>query len=219
MGVKTALLVISDGDPRPALRGGVTRSAADAEELVRGLLPGRDVTAAGEGTLRDRINPPHDMAYAAVLRGASVLCDRRFALERPSRLPAHVLKAAGGRRIIVHGMDSGTGWVSFGVWEGGALVRSLSRTGDRILEHIGTPYDFERSADPTALGEEALRALLGFVIAGRPHPGDIHAGGVRLHGFRVEDPLGQEQALRAAMTSRIRHALDRRPVSPIQIGR
>ncbi|WP_157239733.1 DUF6928 family protein [Catenuloplanes japonicus] len=212
MGVKTALLAISDGDVRPALRG-ATRSASDAEELVRGLLPGRDVTPAGEGTLRDRISPPDDLTYAAVLRGASVVCDRRFALERPSRLPAHLLKAAGGRRITVHAMDSVTGWVSFGVWENGALVRSLSRTGTRILEHIGTPYDFERSADPTALGEEALRALFGFVIAGRPHPGDIHAGGVRLHGFRVEDPLGQEQALRQAMSSRLRHALHRRPLT------
>jgi hypothetical protein len=216
VGVKTALLAISDGDLRPALRG-PARSAADAEELVRGLLPGRDVTPSGEGTLRDRISPPDDMTFAVALRGAAVLCDRRFALDRPSRLPAHVLRAAAGRRITVHAMDSATGWVSFGVWEDGALVRSLSRTGDRILEHIGRPYDFERSADPTALGEEVLRALLGFVVAGRPHPGDVHAGGVRMHGFRVEDPLGQEQALRQAMTSRIRHALDRRPTSSSRI--
>jgi hypothetical protein len=52
---------------------------------------------------------------------------------------------------------------------------------------------------PLELGEEALRALFGFVIEGYPQPDDIDAEAVHMHGFRVTDPTGEEQAARAAM--------------------
>jgi hypothetical protein len=37
-----------------------------------------------------------------------------------------------------------------------------------------------------------LRALFGFVIEGYPHPDDVDAEAVHLHGFRVTDPSSDE---------------------------
>ncbi|MDR7279107.1 DUF6928 family protein [Catenuloplanes atrovinosus] len=219
MGVQTALLAIVAGDPREALRG-AGRGAADAEESVRGLLPGRDVSRIEDGALADRLYPPDDVTYAAVLRGAVLLSDRRFALDCPSRLPAHVLRAGADRRIIVHGMDEAAGWSAFGVWEHGALVRSFSVTSRRILENIGDPYGFEYPVwhDPIALGTAALRTFFGFAPGTPRRPGDVHAATVLMHGFRVEDPLGREQATRQAMRARTGHSPYRRPVTAMRIA-
>jgi hypothetical protein len=38
---------------------------------------------------------------------------------------------------------------------------------------------------PLELGEEALRAFLGFIIEGYPHPHDVDAEAVHLQGFQV----------------------------------
>jgi len=45
---------------------------------------------------------------------------------------------------------------------------------------------------PLELGEEALRALFGFVLEGYPLPDDINADVVRLHGFLVRARLGTD---------------------------
>jgi hypothetical protein len=60
---------------------------------------------------------------------------------------------------------------------------------------------------PLALGEEALRALFGFVIEGRPDPADLDPEEVPLHGFRVTDPSGREQAAREAQYAEVRRAM------------
>jgi hypothetical protein len=128
-------------------------------------------------------------------------------------------------------MHSVVDWLGFAVWEDGRLVRSLSLSPDGgIQENIGEPYDFElpywagkHPIDPAPgwpiqepyplpfhpldLGEEALRALFGFVVEGYPHPGDIDAEAVHLHGFRVTDPSGEEQAAREAMYEQARRAM------------
>jgi hypothetical protein len=120
----------------------------------------------------------------------------------------------------MHGMHSVVDWLCFAVWEDGVLVRSLSLSPDGgIHENIGEPFDFERpywagehpvEPDPTLdddepyplpfhpleLGEEALRALFGFIIEGYPDPDDIDTEEVHLHGFRVTDPTGREQTER-----------------------
>ncbi|MDP9799574.1 hypothetical protein J2S43_008086 [Catenuloplanes nepalensis] len=219
MGVKTALLAIGDVDLRTALRG-APRPVDDAEELVRGLLPDRHVTRIGDGTLTDRICPPDDITYATALRGAVLLCDRRFALDRPSRLPAHVLRAGADRRITLHTMDAASGRFAYGVWEHGALVRSLSLSGTRVLEDIGDRYSFELGPadDPGALGQAALRAFFGFVLDGQARPGDVDAAAVRVHGFQVEDPLFREQAARQAMLARVSAGAYRRPLATTTIA-
>ena len=46
--------------------------------------------------------------------------------------------------------------------------------------------------------------MFGFVIEGRPQPGDVDADTVGLHGFRVADPTGREQEEREAFMRGVR---------------
>jgi hypothetical protein len=218
-GAKTALLAFADGDLRPALLGATRSERAEVERLVRQLYPGYLVASADDGTLSDDLYPPDDITYATVLAGAELLCDRRLVLDYPSELPEHLRNAGAGRRIIMHGMHSVVDWLCFAVWEDGRLVRSLSLSpGSGIRENIGEPYEFEvpywagEHSVPgwpdwqpyplpfhaLELGEEALRALFGFVVEGRLRPDDLDVEAVHLHGFRVTDPSGEEQAAREA---------------------
>lgn len=231
MGAKTALLAFADGDIRPALLGATRSERSEVEELVHEIHPGYLVGSADDGTLRDGLYPPDDITYATVLAGAELFCDRRLVLNRPSELPEHLRNAGAGRRIIMHGMHSVVDWLGFAVWEDGILIRSLSLSpnGD-IQENIGQPYDFELPYwagehpvepvpgwpnqdpyplpfHPLDLGEEALRALFGFIVEGHPHPDDIDAEAVHLHGFRVSDPSGGEQAAREAMYEEARRTM------------
>ncbi|MDO3701784.1 hypothetical protein Q3W71_08835 [Micromonospora sp. C28SCA-DRY-2] len=222
MGAKTALLAFADGDIRPALRAATRSERADVEALVRQVHPGYAVEPFDESTLWDDVYPPDDVTYATKLAGAELYCDRRLALDRPSDLPEHLRAAGAGRRIVMHGMHSVVDCLSFAVWEDGVLIRSLSLSPDGgIRENIGEPYDFELPYwagehpvepvpgwpdqgphplpfHPLALGEQALRALFGFIVEGRPEPDDVDAENVHLHGFRVTDPSGREQAAREA---------------------
>lgn len=223
MAANTALLAFTDGDLRPALRAATRSLRSEVEGLVRQIHPGYLVASADDGTLLDNLYPPDDITYATMLAGAELFCDRRLVLDNPSDLPGHLRDAGAGRRIIMHGMHSAVDWLSFAVWEDGDLVRWLSMSPEAgIHSNIGDPYDFElpywageysvhpvpgRPSQkpyplpfhPLDLGEEALRALFGFTVEGRPHPGDIDAGAVHLHGFRVTGPSGEEQAAREAM--------------------
>lgn len=219
MGAKTALLAFTEGDLPPALRGAVRADPAEVLALVRGMHPAYEVTPIGDGCLGEDIYPPDDISYATVLAGAELFCDRRLICDHPSQLPARLLRAGADRRIIMHGMHSASDWLCFAVWENGSLVRSLSVSPDGgIGENIGEPYDFERpywagerpvestsSGDPyplpfhpLELGELALRELFGFILEGLADPGDVDPYEVPLHGFRVADPTGREQAEREA---------------------
>ncbi|MBL7260023.1 DUF6928 family protein [Paractinoplanes lichenicola] len=211
MGAKTALLAFTDGDLRPRLLRPVRTNPA---ELVRVLHPGYEVTPIEDDDLGENTYPPYDTSYVAVLEGAELFCDRRLVFDPPSRLPARVLEAAAGRRVIMHGMHSVSDWLGFAVWENGDLVRSLSLSPDGGGgDNIGTPYEFELPFwagerpvkapyplpfHPLVLGQAALRAFFGFVNEGRPSPDDINPFEVALHGFRVADPTGREQAEREA---------------------
>jgi hypothetical protein len=225
MGAKTALLAFSDGDLRPSLLGATRSDPDEAAELVRLVHPGYLVEPADEDTLGECVYPPEGMTYATVLAGSELVCDRRLMLARPSELPEHLLRAGADRRIILHGMHSGSDWLSFAVWENSELVRSLSLSPDGgIAENIGDPFDFElpywageRPVQPIPgrpdqgpyplpfhpldLGEDALRALFGFILEGRPDPDDIDEEPVHLHGFRLTDPSGREQAEREALAA------------------
>jgi hypothetical protein len=209
MGAKTALLAFTDGDLRPTLSGAVRSDPAEVIDRVRQLHPGYEVTPIGDGSLGDDIYPPDDTSYATVLAGAELFCDRRLVRDRPSLLPPELLRAAAGRRIIMHAMHSASDWMCFAVWENGELVRSLSLSANGgIAENIGEPYDFEvpfwagEAMSALELGEVALRALFGFILEGRPAPDDVDPDDVHLHGFRVADPTGREQADREAVMAR-----------------
>ena len=233
MGAKTALLAFVDGDIRPALSGATRAARSEVEELVRQVHPGYLVEPDDDGTtLDDGVYPPDDVTNATVLAGAELITDRRLVIDRPSELPHHLLAMGAGRRIIMHGMHSVVDWLCFAVWEDGRLIRSLSLSPNSgIIENIGEPYEFERpywagehpvepvpgwpSDDdpyplpfhPLELGEEALRALFGFVLEGRAQPDDVDAEEVHLHSFRVTDPSGAEQAEREAAYARAREAM------------
>lgn len=228
MGAKTGLLAFSDGDIRPALQGASRSELAEAEALVRRVhhdyvRRGYTVEAIGDSSLDD-CYPPDYSTCATILPGAELLCDRRFMLDRPSELPGHILSLGAGRRVTLHAMHSVVDWFAFAIWENGTLVRSLSLSPDTgILENIGEPRDFEvpywagehpavpgRPGQgsyplpflPLALGEDALRALFGFILEGYQEPGDVDPFEVHLHEFRVSDPTGQEQAMREAAMDR-----------------
>jgi Family of unknown function (DUF6928) len=209
MGAKTALLAFTDGDIRPALLGATRPDPAEAGALIRRAYPGCAVEAAGETTLLSGTYPDKGIINATVLAGAELLADQRFMRDRPSGLPEHLLALSAGRRVILHAMDSVVDWLAFAVWEDGKLVRSLSVSpGHGVIESTGNPYEFEQPYwagehpvepmpgwpgegpyplpfYPLELGEDALRALFGFVIEGYPDPADIDADEVPMHTFRV----------------------------------
>ncbi|SNY70330.1 DUF6928 family protein [Paractinoplanes atraurantiacus] len=219
MGAKTALLAFTDGDLRPAMRGAVQADPVEVLELVREFHPDYEVTPIGDGSLDDHCFPEDDVTYATVLAGAELFCDQRL-VGLPSELPERLLRAGAGRRILMHAMHSMSDALTFAVWEDGELVRSLSVSPDSgVVENIGQPYEFELpywagehpvettfpgqgayplDFHPLVLGEEALRAFFGFNLEGWREPDDVDPVEVPLHGFRVADPTGREQAEREA---------------------
>ncbi|MFF0778147.1 DUF6928 family protein [Streptomyces sp. NPDC003720] len=164
--------------------------------------------------------------------GLEIIGDQRVMIDFPSQLPEHLVAASISRRLVMHAMHSVVDWLAFAMWEDGRLVRSLSLSPDSgIIENIGEPLSFElpywagdRPADvipwpdededpyplpfhPLELGEDALRALCGFVLEGRPEPDDIDADSIRLHGFRLQDPHGIDPAVREAALQRAMEAM------------
>ncbi|GAB3850072.1 DUF6928 family protein [Dactylosporangium cerinum] len=224
MGAKTALLAFAEGDLRTVLRGAVRSDPAEVIDLVRRLHPTYEVTPIGDGSLGEDTYPPDDTTYATVLGGAQLFCDQRLVAYDTAQL----LRAAAGRRLIMHQMHSAVDALSFAVWENGDLVRSVGVSPDGgVVENIGEPFEFELPYwagehpvgpmfpgddpyplpfHPLELGDAALRGLFGFILEGRRRPDDVDPFGVHLHGFRVADPTGREAAEREA---RMRQVLQR----------
>ncbi|MER5476031.1 hypothetical protein ABT026_03430 [Streptomyces sp. NPDC002734] len=226
MGAKTGVLVYADGDVPPLLRQVGAADPARTTAMMRRLYPGWEIEEcqADEGAcLSTGVYPPEGTAYAAAWPGLEVVGDQRVMIDRPSELPEYLVAASAGRRLVLHAMHSVVDWLAFAVWEDGRLVRSLSLSPDSgIIENIGEPLPFEvpywagdRPADvvpwpdedeepyplpfhPLDLGEDALRALCGFVQEGMPEPDDIDASAISLHGFRVRCPHGPTVAEREA---------------------
>ncbi|MEU0810587.1 hypothetical protein [Streptomyces sp. NPDC005970] len=190
--------------------------------MMRRLYPGWVIEESDAGSnLGEGVYPRDGTACAASWPGVEIVCDRSVMIDSPSRLPEHLVAASAGRRLILHAMHSVVDWFAFAVWDDGRLIRSLSLSpDDGIIENIGEPFPFElpywageRPADvvpwpdeddepyplpfhPLELGEDALRALCGFIQEGRPEPDDVDADGIELHGFRVRDPNGPGSAHR-----------------------
>ncbi|GAA3702694.1 hypothetical protein GCM10022224_080620 [Nonomuraea antimicrobica] len=222
MGAKTGLLGYADGEIVDALRHASEPSAEETTTMVRCLHPGWHVEPADDSSLGDGTYPPDGITYGASHPGVDIICDRRLMIDYPSQLPDHLIRASAGRKLILHAMHSVVDWLAFAVWEDGHLIRSLSLSPDNgIMENIGQPFPFEAPYwaghrpvppdphwddqepyalpfHPLDLGEEALRALFGFVLEGRPEPGDIDPDDVRLYGYRLTNPAGPDLAARKA---------------------
>lgn len=232
MGAKTGFLVYADGDVPALLREAGTADLARTARMMRLLYPGWEIEESADSTLGHGVYPPEGTAYAASWPGVEVIGDQRVMIDLPSQLPEHLVAASAGRRLVLHAMHSVVDWLAFAVWEDGRLVRSLSLSPDSgIIENIGEPLSFElpywagdRPADiipwpdedeepyplpfhPLELGEDALRALCGFVREGRPEPDDIDTDSIRLHGFLVRDPHGPDPAEREAALQRAVEAM------------
>ncbi|MFB6704036.1 hypothetical protein ACFCW6_04905 [Streptomyces sp. NPDC056333] len=229
MGAKTGLLVYADGDVPGLLRQVGTADSEQTSVMMRRLDPSCEIEKSDGSYLYEGVYPPDGTVYAASWPGVEIVCDRRVMIDSPSQLPGHLVAASAGRRLVLHAMHSVVDWLAFAVWEDGRLIRSLSLSpGDGIIENIGEPLPFElpywagdRPADvipppgeeeeqyalpfhPLELGEDALRALCGFIQEGMPEPGDVDAENIELHGFRVKDPNGpgvaeKEAELRSAV--------------------
>jgi hypothetical protein len=226
MGAKTGLLAWTTGSVGDALRdrpAGKT-SGERAQALLRRLHPGWRIEPEDDeyANLSEAAYPPEDVAYAACFPGLDIVCDRNVMIDHPSQLPAHCLAAADGRTVILHAMHSVVDWLAFAIWKDGVLLRSLSLSpDDGVMEDIGERLPFEAPYwagehpldpdpdwpdqapyplpfHPLDLGEEALRALFGFIIEGFPEPGDIDAFDVPVHRFRLTDPKGPPPEQREA---------------------
>lgn len=230
MGAKTGFLVYADGDVPGLLREVGTADLERTAAMMRRLYPGWEIEESTGSNLWSGVYPPEGTAYAASWPSVEVVGDQRVMVDAPSGLPEHLVAASAGRRLVLHAMHSVVDWLAFAVWEDGRLVRSLSLSPDSgIIENIGEPLPFElpywagnRPADvipwpdedeepyplpfhPLELGEDALRALCGFVREGLPVPDDIDTTTIRLHGFRVRAPHGPEPAEQEAARQQDRH--------------
>ncbi|CAM5617327.1 hypothetical protein SVIOM342S_03951 [Streptomyces violaceorubidus] len=213
MGAKTGLLVYADGDVPGLLRRVGTADLDRTVTMMRRLYPGREIEQCEGTNLWDGVYPPKGTVCAASWPGVEVVGDQELMIDTPSELPEHLVAASAGRRLVLHAMHSVVDWLAFAVWEDGRLVRSLSLSPDSgIIENIGEPLPFElpywsgdRPADiipwpgeeqepyalpfhPLELGEDALRALCGFIQAGRPEPDDVDADAIELYGFHLPAP-------------------------------
>lgn len=227
MGAKTGLLVFADRDIQSALRAASMPDIEATAALVQRVHPGYTVDYHSLGDLGDDVYPPDDMTYAAAFDGVDIVCDRRFTEVLLSDLPPHLAQLCATRQTtILHTMHSMSDYVGFAVWDHGTLVRALALSPAKgIVENIGEPLDFERPYwsgqhpvptdepdeepypfpfHPLDLGEAALRAFFGFILEGRRQPDDLDPFRVPLHGFRVVDATGREQAEREAMLALVR---------------
>jgi hypothetical protein len=179
-----------------------------------------------EAPTRRRTSPT-----SPVSPGLQILCDRNVMTDYPSRLPQRYLDAGQSGTVILHAMHSASDSLAFAVWKEGLLGRSLSLSPHGgIAEDFGNRLEFEEAYwagehpvhpmlgppggdryplpfHPLALGEAALRALVGFVIEGRREPGDVDASAVPVHGFALRDPAGptreERDAERLALIARM----------------
>ncbi|WP_329342777.1 hypothetical protein OG866_41115 [Streptomyces sp. NBC_00663] len=180
MGAKTGLLVYAEGEVPGLLRQVGAPDLGRTSEMMRRLYPGCEFEPCEGAQLWDGVYPQQGTAYAASWPGVEVVGDQRVMIDLPSQLPEHLVAASAGRRLVLHAMHSVVDPLAFErpYWAG-------ERPADVIPWPDEDDEPYPLPFHPLELGEEALRALCGFVIEGHPEPDDIDASAVWLHGFRV----------------------------------
>lgn len=205
MGAKTWMLVYADADPRAALAANPVLDREATARLAAELFPKDRLSLIGDGDLCDTC-PPNDELRVGCFPGIAVIAAREFGIDRPSRLPARFLEAAGSRTVYLHAMHSVVDWFAFAVWRAGKLERALSLSPDSgVIEDIGKRLPFEHpywaeqhaATDPAEdedaypfpfhpldLGEAALREFFGYGMEGEIDPSLIAPERVTLMRFK-----------------------------------
>ena len=213
MGAKTWMLVFGDGDIAAGLKTSPPLDRDASTLVATTFFPKLSLQPLPDGTL-SWTNPPDDQVFVGRLGEVTVVAANEFALDRPSQLPAHYLRAAGARNVVLHDMHSVVDWLAFAVWKDGQLQRSLSLSpNEGVIEDIGEHLAFEKpywagqySADdpedleagedpytlpfhPLDLGEAALRAFFGYQLEGQIDPGLLDTGAIALMHFQRKKKL------------------------------
>jgi hypothetical protein len=189
LGAKTWMLVYASSEVAATLAARPELDRARSLELAHALFPEHELTSGEEGSLL-YTDPRERDLYVGCYADVGIVAAEEFAIDYPSKLPAHFLDPRYGERIVLHAMHSVVDWFAFAVWRHGRLERSLSLSPDNgIIEDIGAKLDFERPFwagahppvapededpddpyplpfHPLELGEAALSELFGYVLEG-----------------------------------------------------
>jgi hypothetical protein len=187
MGAKSWMLVYAADDARRALAASRELDRAATRKFAGLLFPGQALEDVGDAALSCTCPPAHEI-HVGCFPGVSIVAAKEFGIDRPSRLPAHLVKAGRAGTLHLHAMCSVVDWFAYALWVEGKLQRSLSLSPDTgILEDIGPRMLFELpywSGDhavldesneqrgyplpfhPLDLGDAAARELFGFRLDG-----------------------------------------------------
>jgi hypothetical protein len=204
---RTAIVAYGDSDVAHVLRSAPVLDRTATAELVRKAFPDNRIDDAGDALLYDCLDPAEDLAYVGSFRGVDLICSWRLVDQRPSQAARRCLPAARLPNVYLHSMHGATNRIAFAAWQSGTLVRSLSLAADdEVVENLGEPLPFEapfwageRTADPDEsdgvayaypfhprdLGEEALRAFLGFGLGGMGSLDEVDPEVIPLVGYRI----------------------------------
>src|SRR3954471_20139179 len=180
-----------DGDPRALLRNAQSPAA-----LLSEWLPGEWV--AGPPTTLDSGVYPQDAVTALRVPGMDIV-GADAVLGWVDRVPPHVAASVGNRRLVILQMHSVNDSLGYIVWQAGRRLRALGMDPDAgvfLDEGEPTPPEepfwagrhpvgdgYPLPFHPLDLGEELLRAELGFVLEGRPAPDDVEPFDIAMYTF------------------------------------
>jgi hypothetical protein len=192
MGAKTAMLAIADGDPVAILKSTPPLDRDACLVTLRTLFPRERFTPLPDGDLSDTY-PRGSNLHIGCYPGLIVLADDSVVTEA-SKLERRFLDFANGRTMIQHIMFSTMDSFAYGIWEKGALRRSLSIDANGITEDIGARRPFE---EPFWAGERLEEGEVPDpdYAGGAPfHPLELaEAALLDLFGYQLEGVIGDDE--------------------------
>lgn len=205
MGAKTWMLVYSDGDQKEVLRSKPKLDRDATVAFASRLFPDEKLKLLEDGNLSSTC-PPDNELVVGCFPGVRIVAGKEFAINYPSKLPAHFLDCAGHQNLYLHAMHSVVDWFAYAIWNDGDLRRSLSLSPDYgLLEDIGARMPFEdpywagAHADidpdqgdisypfvfhPLELGEAALLDLFGYQLEGTSGAPQLDPENITLMRFK-----------------------------------
>jgi hypothetical protein len=192
MGAKTAMLAIAEGDPVAILKSQPPLDREACLATLRTLFPGERFTPLPDGDLSDTY-PRGDNLHIGCYPGLTILADDSVVTEA-SQLQRRFVDFAKGRTMIQHIMFSTMDSFAYGIWEKGALRRSLSIDANGITEDIGARRPFE---EPFWAGERLQEGEApdpGYAGGAPFHPLELaEAALLDLFGYQLEGIIGADE--------------------------